>query len=52
MSLKPSTKIALICLLLVTVLSACSQRYWFRKKSGSTLKNDSTIIEKDYQIVW
>ncbi len=52
MNFKPSTKITLICLLLVTVVSACSQRYWFRKKSGSSLKNDSSTIEKDYQIVW
>lgn len=52
MRLKPTTKIALICLMLVTVVCGCSQRYWFRKKSGSSFNNDSTIVEKDYQIVW
>ncbi len=42
-------KIYILCCVLLG-LYACNQRYWYRKKA--TIYEDTTRIEKNFQIVW
>jgi hypothetical protein len=47
--MRNAMKICILCLFLLIVY-ACSQRYWYRKKA--TIYEDTTRIEKNFQIVW
>lgn len=42
-------KVLILCVFIVAI-SACNQRYWFRKKA--TIYEDTTRVEKNFQIVW